>query len=308
MFHVAIEHRLMHAETLAYMFHWLPYESKCRPAGLRLDLTDVHQPREVSPVHIPAGHATLGQIWNNPFTFGWDNEFEAHSVTVPEFEIDAFNVTNRAFLEFVQEGGYTEQSLWTADGWEWIQSSRVRHPKFWVQRGKDWFYRTMFEEVPLPPHWPVFVSHAEAQAFVRWKGKALPSEAQFHRAAFGTPEGGERPYPWGEQAPATQHGNFDFRSWTPRPVGSFPAGRSAFGVFDLVGNGWEWTNTIFEPFPGFRVFPFYPGYSADFFDGKHFVLKGGSQRTAAALLRRSFRNWFQPFYPNIYATFRCVAN
>jgi formylglycine-generating enzyme required for sulfatase activity len=166
----------------------------------------------------------------------------------------------------------------------------------------------MFEEIPLPVEWPVFLSHAEAEAFGRWKGKNLPTEAQYHRAAFATPEGAEHLYPWGNDAPGLHHGNFDFRSWAPAPVGSFPAGRSAFGVFDLVGNGWEWTSTTFKPFPGFRPFPFYPGYSADFFDGKHFVMKGGSQRTAAALLRRSFRNWFQQFYPNIYATFRCVTN
>jgi formylglycine-generating enzyme required for sulfatase activity len=91
-------------------------------------------------------------------------------------------------------------------------------------------------------------------------------------------------------------------------VGSHPTGRSAFGVEDLVGNGWEWTSSVFRPFPGFEPFAFYPGYSANFFDGKHYVTKGGSSRTAVALLRRSFRNWFQPHYPFVYATFRCVEN
>ncbi len=106
--------------------------------------------------------------------------------------------------------------------------------------------------------------------------------------------------------PSARHGNFDFHQWDPAPVGSYPEGASAFGVHDLVGNGWEWTRTPFAPFPGFAPMPFYPGYSANFFDGKHYVMKGGSPRTAACMLRRSFRNWFQPHYPYVYATFRCV--
>lgn len=152
----------------------------------------------------------------------------------------------------------------------------------------------MFEEVPLPLDWPVYVSHANATAYAEWAGKSLPTEAQFHRAASGIP------------APDT--GNFDFKQWTPAPVHAHPQGRSEFGVHDLVGNGWEWTSTTLGPFPGFERFSFYPGYSADFFDGTHFVLKGGSPRTAVCLLRPSFRNWFQPDYPYIYAIFRCVEN
>ena len=172
----------------------------------------------------------------------------------------------------------------------------------------QWYYRTMFDEVALPLEWPVYVSHAEASAYARWSGKSLPSEAQWHRAAYGTRDGAERPYPWGVEAPAAKLGNFDFHRWDPTSVGAFPAGRSAFGVADMLGNGWEWTSSLFAPFPGFEPFPFYRGYSADFFDGKHFVMKGGSSRTAACMLRRSFRNWFQPHYQYVYAGFRCVAH
>jgi ergothioneine biosynthesis protein EgtB len=308
MFHVAVEHRLMHAETLAYMFHWLPFEWKRRPRRYSVSHEAVDRSNTPRIATIPAGSATLGLEPGHPFVFGWDNEFQAHSVYVPEFAVDAFNVTNGEFFEFVRAGGYSQRSLWDVSGWDWINSEAIQHPKFWVERNGTWFYRTMFEEMPLPSEWPVYVSHAEAQAYTRWKSRYLPTEAQYHRAAFGSPDGGERPFPWGKETPGPQHGNFDLRSWTPSPVGSFPAGRSAFGVFELMGNGWEWTRTPFAPFPGFEPFPFYPGYSADFFDGKHFVMKGASPRTAAVLLRPSFRNWFQPFYPNIYATFRCVEN
>jgi formylglycine-generating enzyme required for sulfatase activity len=164
----------------------------------------------------------------------------------------------------------------------------------------------MFDLLPLPKQWPVYVSQAEASAYARWAGRNLPTEAQWQRAAYGTPEGRENPYPWGEVPPHSGLGNFNFCGWDPVPLGAFPENRSAFGVMGLLGNGWEWTSTVFAPFPGFRAFACYPGYSADFFDGKHFVLKGGSARTAACMLRRSFRNWFQPHYPYVHAGFRCV--
>ena len=304
-FRVAIEHRLMHAETLAYLLHWLPYEMKRRDSSLLDKDSPAPQPRAVA---IPAGRATLGQKANGDASFGWDNEFQTNAVFVPEFSMDAFNVTNDEFLQFVRAGGYEQRSFWSDEGWQWISNDGIRHPKFWVPRRDQWFYRTMFEEIPLPPAWPVYVSHAEASAFACWKQKSLPSEVQYHRAAFGSANGEERAYPWGGGDPQPQHGNFNFQSWTPAPAGSFPDSASRFGIFDLVGNGWEWTRTPFAPFAGFEPFPFYPGYSADFFDGKHFVLKGASPRTASSLVRRSFRNWFQPYYPNIYATFRCVEN
>jgi len=164
----------------------------------------------------------------------------------------------------------------------------------------------MFEEIPLPLDCPVYVSHAEAMAYARWAGKALPKEEQWQRAAYGSMDGDERFYPWGNAEPNRNLGNFDFSHWNPTPVDAFPEGASAFGVHDLVGNGWEWTSSVFGPFPGFEAFPFYPGYSANFFDGKHFVMKGGSPRTAACMLRPTFRNWFQAHYQYVYAGFRCV--
>ena len=165
----------------------------------------------------------------------------------------------------------------------------------------------MFDLLPLPMSWPVYVSYAEASAYARWRGTRLPTEAEFSRAAFGSPEG-ERDYPWGSAAPTPAHGVFDFASWDPEPAGSHPDGRSAWGVDDLVGNGWEWTSTPFAPFPGFETRPCYPEYSADFFDQQHFVMKGASPATARELIRPTFRNWFRPRYPYVYATFRCARN
>ncbi|HET9177609.1 MAG TPA: SUMF1/EgtB/PvdO family nonheme iron enzyme [Terriglobia bacterium] len=301
---VAIEHRLMHAETLAYMLHQLPLRRTVSRPAANVPAAPINAGRMIE---IPPGTATLG-LPRSGSGFGWDNEFELNAVKVPAFSIDEYKVTNGEFLKFHREGGYETRSLWSDSGWEWIQREGITHPSFWVPYRRSWNCRTMFYEVPLPLDWPVYVSHEEARAYARWAGKQLPTEAQFHRAAYGTRHGDEADYPWGSSTPEKNRGNFDFWNWDPTPVQAHPAGRSSFGVAGLIGNGWEWTSTIFEPFEGFEPFPFYRGYSANFFDGKHYVMKGGSSRTAACMLRRSFRNWFQPHYQYVYSGFRCVSS
>ncbi len=303
----AIEHRLMHAETLAYMLHQLSAERKIAPSSYRpVGSVEPGPPITARMIEIPAGTATLG-LPRGGESFGWDNEFEVHSMHVPAFAIDACKVTNGEFLRFMRAGGYDDPSFWSDADWAWIKQQSIAHPRFWFERQGQWFYRAMFEEAPLTLDWPVYVSHAEAAAYARFAGKSLPTEAQFHRAAYGTPEGVEREYPWGDAPASVGRGNFDFQRWDPIGVGSYPGGRSAFGVEDALGNGWEWTSTHFAPFPRFEPFPFYRGDSADFFDGKHYMMKGASPRTAACMLRRTFRNWFQPHYPFVYASFRCVS-
>jgi gamma-glutamyl hercynylcysteine S-oxide synthase len=300
---VAIEHRLMHAETLAYLFHRMPYEQKHVQAQ-SIETGGACRPEMIS---IPAGRVTLG-VGRNDGQFGWDNEFDSHHVEVPEFTIDKFMVTSGEYLQFLLAGGYDDQKLWSDADWKWIQAQQIRQPAFWERRNEKWFWRGMFEPIELPLDWPVYVSHAEANAYARWVGKTLPTEAQWHRAAYGSTNANEREYPWGNDAQVQGRGNFDAERWDPSPVNAGAENVSAFGVAGMLGNGWEWASTEFAPFPGFAAFPFYPGYSANFFDGQHFVLKGGSARTAAPLLRRSFRNWFQPHYQYAYTGFRCVSN
>jgi formylglycine-generating enzyme required for sulfatase activity len=295
---VALEHRLMHGETLAYLLHNLPYEQKS--SGGMPQAYASHGPVAPAMIAIAPGLATLGQQHGK---FGWDNEFAEHKVEVPGFRIGKYKVTNGQYLDFVRDG--------------------AAPPHFWTQRrsqqGPRWFYRGMFSEIPLPVNAPVYVTHAEAIAYAKWAEKHLPTEPQFHRAAYGTSLTGEtpahetsglaeRPYPWGHAEPSSKRGNFDFHQWDPLDVDAHPAGDSASGVAQLVGNGWEWTATKFGPFSGFQPMPFYPGYSKDFFDEQHYVMKGGSPVTAACMLRRSFRNWFRPDYPYVYAGFRVVED
>ena len=298
-----LEHEATHHETLLYMYQWLPYELKRCPAGYRPTLGGA--PPQPATVRVPAGRATLGAD-RAAQPFGWDNEFGQHAVAVPAFEIDVYDVTNRDFLAFVEAGGYREPAYWTPDDWRWRARLGLEHPLFWTRRDGAWRWHGLFAEVPLPPAWPVYVSHAEASAYARWKRCRLPTEAEFHRAAFGTPAGGERRFPWGDEPGGAARGNFGLRAWDPAPVGAAPAGASAWGIHDLVGNGWEWTATVFAGFPGFRPLPSYPQYSADFFDGGHFVMKGASPATPEELVRPSFRNWFRARYRYPFATFRLV--
>ncbi len=298
-----IEHEAMHHETLLYMWHRLPLEQKHPPHGYAPTLGGAAP--EARRVSVPAGEATLGtSLAQAPFA--WDNERDPHRVRVEAFEVDAFNVTNADFERFVDAGGYRDPQWWRPEDWAWVHANELAHPIFWERHGGAWHWRGMFHLVPLPPSWPVYVTYAEACAYARWKNARLMTEAEYHRAACGTPDGDEQPFPWGSAPPSPAHGVFDFESWDPQPVGSRPRGVSAWGVHDLMGNGWEWTSTVFGPFDGFTPLPSYPEYSADFFDGQHYVMKGASPVTSRDLIRRGFRNWFRPHYPYMYASFRCA--
>lgn len=276
-----LEHEEMHHETLTYIVHRLAPEFKGRVAQ---EHHDTPQPRN-SYVDIPAGIATLGTA-PGEIPFGWDNEYGRVEAPVAAFAVQRYPVTNGAYLAFVKEGGPI--------------------PSFWREEDGEFFLRAAFEDLPLPMSWPVYATQAQAQAYARWAGARLMTEPEYHRAAFGTPSGEERPFPWGAEEPQAHHGNFDFERFDPEPVDTHDSSASAFGVCDLVGNGWEWTGTVFAPFPGFTPMASYPRYSADFFDGKHYVMKGASPVTARELVRRSFRNWFYADYPYMYAKFRCV--
>lgn len=307
--YTALEHEAMHQETLLYMWHRLPYEQKRAPLSLSLPISDGRYPISDAPVsqgvaapsavvRIPAGDAVLGAD-RGDVPFGWDNEFDRHVVHVSAFDVDVLPVTNAKFLDFVNAGGYANRELWSEEGWTWLQSERVQHPAFWLppdssdigHRTSDigsWQWRAMFHSEPLPGNWPVYVSHAEASAYARWKGRRLMTEPEWHRAAEGSTSG-----------------HFDFAGFDPIPVGSHPPSRA--GVYDLAGNGWEWTSTVFAPFDGFVPMRSYPEYSADFFDGQHYVMKGASSATARELVRPSFRNWFRGNYPYVYAKFRTAG-
>ena len=274
---MVIEHRWMHAETICYLLHQLNPALKTRPDADR----SLAAPTPISEfIRIPAGTTQLGQPNGE---FGWDNEFPAHTQSVSSFEISKHKVTNADYLRFVEAGGPV--------------------PLFWCKRDGAWRLRRMFDEVPLPLDAPVYATHQQATTYAQWADAALPTEAEWHRAAY---RNDQQAYPWGNAVPTRTRGNFDFVDWDPVAVTAHPAGDSSHGVSQMIGNGWEWTSTPFAGFDGFQPSSYYPGYSANFFDDDHFVLKGGSPVTPRKLLRRSFRNWFREDYPYVYSTIRLV--
>jgi ergothioneine biosynthesis protein EgtB len=305
---MVIEHELMHQETLLYMLQELDHGRKRRPRDWP-GLPVAAPARRSCSIEIPAGDVVLGAA-RGALPFGWDNEFPEHRVHVPAFAIDELPVTNADLLAFAEDGGYAEPRLWRDEDWAWRTRRCLNQPHAFRPGTSGLRVRGLLEDVPFEraASWPAMVSWAEARAFALWRGARLPTEAEWHRAARGTPGGRDRPWPWGDEPPAEAHGNFHFRHASPVPVGSHPEGASAWGVQELVGNGWEWTLSPFAPLPGFEPMPRYAGYSADFFDGRHFVLRGGSWATDAALLRPSFRNWFQPHYPYVFSKFRCARS
>ena len=307
-FELILEHEYMHQETLLYMMQQMAPSDKIRPHDL--PRYSFGRAARAGSVRIPAGKARLGARFEE-LSFGWDNEFSEVTVDVASFAMDSLPITNGAFFEFLYAGGYDEPRYWRPEDWRWRQLECKQSPTCWLQQEGSWWYKAMFDLLPLEQvaSWPVSVSLAEARAYAAWKGKRLPTESEYHRAAFYGPEGVESIHPWGEADPTARHGNFDFTAWSPQPVGSHPAGASRWGVQELVGNGWELIDTPFAPLPGFTPYmTTYPDYSKDFFDGKHFVVKGASWATDAGLVRLSFRNWYQAHYPYVFAKFRCVTD
>ncbi|TVR13932.1 MAG: ergothioneine biosynthesis protein EgtB [Planctomycetota bacterium] len=299
-----LEHEAMHHETLMYLWQQIPIADKQAPSDYHAHTAG--NPPSPSMVHIPAGEVQLG-IAPSQRVFAWDNELPEHRQTVPAFSIHRHKVSNHDYRRFVECGGYEDPRWWSREEHHWLESKQIRHPLLWLKREGQWWWRGMFAEFPLPEAWPVWVSHTEASAYARWQGMRLPTEAEYQRATFTEPDGSIRDYPWGHAYPNTHHGVFDFTSWDPQPLATHPDGCSAWGLHDVVGNGWEWTCTPFAPFPGFQAMSSYPEYSADFFDGEHIVLKGASPVTPKELLRPSFRNWFRPRYPYVFAGFRCAT-
>jgi ergothioneine biosynthesis protein EgtB len=295
---LVLEHEWMHHETLLYMIARERPDCLTAPDHWSVPTLSSDAPPVVQ-VAVESGVVTLGAD-RTDLRFGWCNEFPSETVHVESFELDDRPVTVGDWAVFVRSGGYRNPKLWTDEDWGWRRRQGIEWPDAWRQRDAGFEVRSLFAWHSLEDvrGWPVYVSLAEARAWCRWAGRRLPTESELHRAAFTTPAG--------EFAPAVHGTGVDFRSHAPCPVAAAAPGPR--GVRDLIGNGWEWTSTPFLAREGFRPhLRSYPEYSQDFFDGHHFVVFGGSWSTHAALLRRSFRNWYQHHYPYAWVTFRTAA-
>ena len=293
------QHEHQHVETLLATLQLVTEVGLPPPSGA---LWPAAVPRAgPGEVEVPAGRYAIG----SDAAWAYDNERPRHAVELAAFRIDRHPVTNAEFLRFIDDGGYQRAELWAPPGWDFARGEAVEHPLFWRRGATGWERRRFDRWEALPPDEPVcHVSWYEADAYARWAGRRLPTEMEWEVAAGGAPDGVERQWPWGDAAPDASRANLWPVGAHPAPVGTFPEGRSAWGVEQLAGDVWEWTSSDFGPYPGFRAYP-YREYSEVFFGSEYKVLRGGSWAVAPEAMRNSFRNWDYPIRRQIFSGFRC---
>jgi iron(II)-dependent oxidoreductase len=305
-FHLVLQHEYQHQETLCYLFHLLDPQKK-RPPGTNIEPAMRDESQSSDMVLIPGGTFQMGAVWQE---FAYDNELPVREVYVPSFKMDKYPVTNNEYARFVEEGGYERREWWSEEGWAHREREGWTQPLYWTREPEGWRERAMFEDAELRPLHPVTgVSWYEAEAYARFVGKRLPTEAEWEKAASWDEERQRRlRFAFGDSVPASKLvANFDFQFWGTTPVGSFSEGASPYGCLDMSGNVWEWTSDKFEGYEGFEAFP-YPEYSEEWFDGDHRVLRGGSWATRTPILRTSFRNFFRPHFRIAFAGLRCATD
>ncbi|MFL1426621.1 MULTISPECIES: ergothioneine biosynthesis protein EgtB [unclassified Nocardiopsis] len=302
-YHMVIQHEHQHDETM------LATHQLRRGAPVLLEETPhvapLRPPAEAEAL-VPAGPFTMGTD-DDPWAY--DNEKPSATVDLPAYFIDTAPVTNAAYREFMDDGGYQTRRWWSPDGWEWKEKRGAVSPAFWDREGQEWSRRRFGRRELVPPDEPVqHVNFHEAQAYAAWAGKRLPTEAEWEKAARLDPATGRsRRHPWGDEEPAARHANLGQRRLGPATVGRHPDGASPLGVHQLIGDVWEWTSTTFHGYPGFRAFP-YREYSEVFFDSGYKVLRGGSWATHPTAVRSTFRNWDLPIRRQIFSGFRCARD
>jgi len=257
-------------------------------------------------VLVPGGECTLGTS-TDPWAY--DNERPAHRALLPSFWLDVLPVSNAAHIAFIEAGGYADERLWSPPGWVWRCKEALVAPQFWRRDGGTWVRTRFGRDEPVPLDEPVqHVCWYEAEAHARWAGKRLPTEAEWEKACSWDPTARRaRRYPWGDDDPTPERANVSHRASRPAPVGAYPAGASACGAEQMVGDVWEWTSSDFAGYPGFRSFP-YREYSEVFFGTEYRVLRGGSWATHPRAIRATFRNWDYPIRRQIFAGFRLARD
>ncbi|MFE6955943.1 ergothioneine biosynthesis protein EgtB [Streptomyces sp. NPDC057696] len=302
-FGMIAQHEQQHDETML-----ITHQLRAGAPALTAPDPDPVSPafRGPSEVLVPGGPFTMGTT-TEPWSL--DNERPAHARLVPPFHIDTAPVTNGAYLAFMDDGGYDNSRWWTPEGWALVRDNGLRSPLFWRREAGQWLRRRFGVTEVVPPDEPVMhVSWYEADAYARWAGRRLPSEAEWEKAArFDPASGRSMRYPWGDADPTPERANLGQRHLRPAPAGSYPAGESPLGVRQLIGDVWEWTSSDFLPYPGFAAFP-YREYSEVFFGPDHKVLRGGSFAVDAVACRGTFRNWDYPVRRQIFAGFRTARD
>ena len=304
-------HEQMHAEAITYTRQTLGYSAPKFRAEAVLSTDESKSASVKGDASIPGGKFILGSKEGSGFVF--DNEQSQHEVQVKPFEISKTAVTQGEFAAFVEDGGYRRPDLWSGNGWLWRESQNAEHPVYWEREPNgSWLRRQFDQSVKLEERKAILhVNWFEAEAYCRWAGRRLPTEAEWEMAAscesadgFGVKDR-KRKYPWGDQIPSPDRANLDWRGIGCIDVDELPLSDSAFGCRQMIGNCWEWTSTDFYGYPGFRPGP-YKEYSEPWF-GDHKVLRGGCWATRSSMIRNAYRNFYTPDRRDVWAGFRTCA-
>ncbi|MET7676894.1 ergothioneine biosynthesis protein EgtB [Streptomyces seoulensis] len=301
-FGMIAQHEQQHDETML-----ITHQLRTGPTALTAPAHDPVPPYTgPAEVRVPGGPFTMGTS-TEPWAL--DNERPAHVREVAPYWIDTVPVTNAAYQAFIADGGYDTERWWTPEGWAHVRRNALRAPLYWRREGHQWLRRRFGVTEVVPPEEPVLhVCWYEADAYARWAGRRLPTEAEWEKAARHDPVTGRSTrYPWGDADPGPEHANLGQRHLSPAPVGSYPAGESPLGVRQLIGDVWEWTSSDLEPYPGFAAFP-YREYSEVFFGPDYKIMRGGSFAVDAVACRGTFRNWDYPIRRQIFAGFRTARS
>ncbi|SEH10389.1 ergothioneine biosynthesis protein EgtB [Thermoleophilum album] len=294
-------HEQQHLETILQTLQIAPPGVFEPPSSNRLTPSRQTQHRCAGMVRIDGGRYLVGAPDRG---FAYDNERPRHEVELAPFAIDRAPVTNGDFEEFIADGGYQRESLWSPEGWRIRMREGWQRPLFWTDDGG---VRRFGETVERNPDEPVVhVSYYEAEAFARWAGKHLPSELEWEVAATHTP-GASPETAAAAPARAPREANCDLQRFAVEPVWLTPSAVSPLGAVRMIGDVWEWTASEFNGYPGFRPFP-YREYSQVHFGRGYRVLRGGSWATQAEIAIPTFRNWDLPHRRQIFAGLRCAAD
>ena len=307
---LANQHEMQHQELMVYDFqHYFqrfPYEyDNYKPIKVRNPPSPVEQPTGM--VDIPEGIYELGF---NGKGFCYDNELPQHKVYLQPFKIDIAPVTNGKFIEFIEDCGYEDYRYWLADGWELITENAWKAPLYWeYNKEEDAWIKKDFRGInQIEADEPVTnISYYEADAYARWAGMRLPSEAEWEKAASWNDDLHTKTiYPWGNEKPTCKHANLmESYLWAPTKVGSYPAGKSYYGCHQMIGDVWEWTSSEYVLYPGFKSrFSEY----TDKWSINQKVLRGGGFSTPSSQIRNSYRNYFKPYERILFGGFRCAKD
>ncbi len=294
---LATRHEDMHAEAFHYTRQTLAYPA---PA-IALPVPPAGKPVR-GDAEIAGGPFELGSLDDGRWAF--DNEKWAHPVKLRPFRMSRTAVSNAEFLAFVEADGYSRREFWSAEAWRALLAVPRRAPIYWRKAGEGWELRCFDRWAPMRPDEPVtHVSWHEAEAYCRFAGRRLPTEAEWEYAATWDPAAGKRRNPWGDAT--WEPGLANLAGVAPASVHAYPGGDSALGLRQMIGNCWEWTSSVFLPFPGFLRDP-YKEYSEPWF-GTHRVLRGGAYATSPRIAYATYRNFFTPERADIFAGLRTCA-